>query len=706
MAGARWLGQRRFGVMFDVSMATVPAWAPVGQQAAWYWAHLDGSVRDVHLHQSPIVETLQHHRDRWAHIEHYDDFCSFLHFEDFDPDGWASLARDAGMGYVVMTAKHHDGLCWWDAPGTDRTVLNDGPGRNVLGDVARACSDVGLAFGASYSLLDWGDDEYPGRGYVDGRVHPQVLDLVERYGITSLWGDGHWGAGGDHWRSNELHAAARRINPELVIDDRWWADRHDVSVIEHRLPDTSIAEPWVFRRPLGASASYNRNEPDDFLLSAREIVALLTEVVARGGGLMLQVGPDASGAIPVGHADRLRAVGGWVRRHLDLIDRGRPWTAAGGATWGDADAHLIDVDGALHAVDISGQGSFRALVPAAGTVSTVRTIDGMDVDFEQTDRGVQLRRPPRRSQRMPAVYRVGLMSPLSEPIALFDAGPPPTTELAPLLTGARAGDIIQLGDGEYLGPAHVPDGVTLRGLGPTRTTIDGRESTAVTLGADSRLEHCRAVGGGARRGRLPRIVVRVAGQATVVLGCQVRGHVAVEASAVRIVSCVAEGVVAEHSDSVGVLRSTFTGNGTDVGVAITGGASHLIDGCEFAGHLAAVDLTGCVGASVRHNRISARWWAIRLTDTEATTVAGNAIERTMRAVDVDGGSEARITGNAAADGDSGCVLQGGTSNAEVTGNYWERCRVGLLVWGAGEHRARDNGFADLTGDGDHAVTGP
>jgi alpha-L-fucosidase len=78
----------------------------------------------------------------------------------------------------------------------------------------------------------------------------------------------------------------------------------------------------------------------------------------------------------------------------------------------------------------------------------------------------------------------------------------------------------------------------------------------------------------------------------------------------------------------------------------------------------------------------------------------------MRAVDVDGGSDARITGNVASDGDSGCVLQDGASNAEVSGNYWERCRIGLLAWNAGEFRERSNATTDLGEPDGRLVTGP
>lgn len=311
---------------------------------------------------------------------------------------------------------------------------------------------------------------------------------------------------------------------------------------------------------------------------------------------------------------------------------------------------------------------------------------------------------------MPAVYRVELEPRAEAPITLFpDAADPSTAnlgELASLLDGAEPGDIVQLGNGTYAGPAQIPDGVTVRGLGPARTTIDGDDSTGVALGADSRLEHCRVAGGGSRIGRLPRVAVRIGGRDAVMLGCRIDGHAAIEADAARLISCRAAGVVAHHADRVEVVRSSFDGMGTDIGIELNGGVGHLIDSCEVRGHLAAIALDGTVGASVRHNRMSARWWGTHLHDTDSTSVVGNAVECTMRAVDVDGGTDVEVVGNAAADGDSGCVLQGGTASAAVTGNYWERCRVGLIAWGAGEFRSRDNTCADLDDPDGAQITGP
>lgn len=707
-----WWDRRRFGLLVHTSTAAVPAWAPIGQYAEWYRAHLDGTAKDVLLHPSPMVETIAHHQARWAHVERFDDFTELLTFDAFDADEWARLAVDAGMTYTVMVAKHHDGLCWWDAPHTDHTVVSAGPRRNVLGEYADAARAAGLTFGTYYSLLDWSEPTYPSCGYVDEIVHPHVLDLVERYGSMMLWGDGHWGGGGSHWRSDELIAAARRINPSVIANDRWWADGPGVRSFEYRLPGGILADPWEMRRGLGCSFGLNRAETPDHLLSADGIVGLLAEVLAKGGHLLLAVGPDAQGRIPAAHARRLRAAGEWVARHRRLVDRAMPWTR-----WGDDHVRYVVHDGDVHAIDVSGSGRFDALARTAGRVTAVVRVladgDEAPVDFEQRDdrllllprsRFHQLSRDPDTPHVQ--VYRISLEPMPPPPIELFPAEPPETIELAPLLAGASDGQIVQLGDGTYVGPARVPDGVTVRGLGPDRTRIDGIESAAIVLGDRSRVEHCALAGGGDRIAWLPKTVVRVAGQAATMLGCRVDGHVEVAAPDGRLVSCVATGVLANGADRVAVLRCTFAGVNWDCAIDLVGGTGHVVESCDIADVLEAVRLTRTVGAHVRGNRIRARWWGVQAIDTDGTEVLANSFTRTMRAVDIDGGVYAQVTGNAVSDGDSGCVIQRGAGDTTVAGNRWERTRIGLLVWDAGDVRHHDNAAVDLLEPDAALILGP
>lgn len=702
MGAPDWWKQRRFGLMIHTSVASVPAWAPIGAYASWYRAHLDGDAHDVMLHPSPLAETTAHHHDRWAHVETYDDFVPFLSFDEFDPDGWTALARDAGMSYVVGTAKHHDGLCWWDAPGTARTTIEVGPRRNVIGELAAATERAGLVFGTSYSLLDWADPRYPTHEYVEQVLHPQVVDLVERYGSRMLWGDGHWGAGADHWRTEALLKLVRDADPDIAVNNRWGLAGDGIATFEYRIPQNIVLDrPFEVRRGIGSGFGYNRIERDEHLLSATAIVALLTEVVAKGGSLLLGVGADASGRIPELASDRLRAAGGWIRRHAALIERGRPWEQ-----WGDDECRYLVVDGVVHVVDIGGRGRFAALTRHSGLVRSVVTLDGAAVGFEQTDRGLQLDRQPRRTSRLPAVYRLEREVTPDPPVELFSAVPTPAVELAELLADAEPGTLVQLGDGRYVGPARIPAGVTVRGLGPERTVIDGAESTAVTLDDNARLEHCAVLGGGERIVWLPTWAVAMPGSGSTLIGCHIDGHVTVTGDDARIRSCRLTGVVANGVDRVDVCRSTFSGMQWDCAIDVDGGSGHVIEGNEIHRVLQAVRLRNTVGAVMRGNQITSRWWGVHLIDTEASTVAANAFSETMRAVDVDGGTQAQVTGNAVSDGDSGCVVQRGASDVEVSGNHWERCRVGLFAWDAGNVRHHDNTSVDLLQPADAVSVGP
>ena len=697
----QWWQQCRFGLFLHANLATVPAWAPVGQYADWYRAHL-GESCDTLLHPSPMVETIAHHRDRWDHVASYDEFADFLTFHDFDADAWAELAVAAGMSYTVMMAKHHDGLCWWDAPGTERTVVGVGPKRNVLGEYAAAAARAGLPFGTSYSLLDWGDPRYPTPAYVDEAVHPQVLDLVERYGSQMLWGDGHWGGGEGRWRSDDLMAAATAIDPTLVVNSRWWWDGPTVRTFEYLMPDDIVDAPWELRRGLGGSMGHNRAEPLDSLLRPAALIALLTEVLAKGGHLLLSIGADAAGRIPPERAGIVGDAGRWVGAHRDLVDRSLPWT-----TWGDNGCRYLLLDGDLHAVDLTGKARFGALARDAGRVTAV-TLSGstQSLEFEQDAAELRVRRGG--AGWTPGalgieVYRIELEPLPPPPIELFPTETVATVELAGALAGARRGQIVQLGDATYVGGGHVPDGVTVRGLGPDRTILEGFDTHAVSLGAGARLEHCAVRGGGVRIVWLPKIAVVLSGNGANLLGCTIDGHVEIGAADCRVTSCSGTGVVAADVDHVTVARSTFRGANWDCAIDITGGSGHLIESCDVADVLEAVRLTRTTGATVRGNRIRARWWGVRAVDSEGTLVVANAMSAVTRAVDIDGGTLAEVTGNAVADGDSGCVVQRGASATTVAGNRWERTRIGLLAWDSAPVKHHDNAAVDLA-EPDRTIT--
>lgn len=719
MSVTSWWRTRRYGIFVHANLATVPAWAPIGQYSDWYQSHLGEPVPDVILHPSPMVEVLAHHRERWGHVERFDDFWPLLTFDRFDADAWVDLARDAGMTYSVFVSKHHDGLCWWDAPGTDRTVRRAGPRRDVMREFATACERADIVFGTYYSLLDWADPRYPAAAYVDEVLHPQVLDLVDRYGSAVLWGDGHWGHGQDHWRTEQLIERARALRPDLIVNDRWWVAEPDVVTYEYQTPDGIVDRPWELCRGIGQSFCHNRAERAEHHMTAGDIVSLLTEVLAKGGNLLLNVGPAADGTIPELQAAPLRRAGAWVHDHADLIERSRPWT-----TWGDEHVRYLVVDDpsgdvagsaagdaidpraapVVDAVVVTPGAPLAAMSPAAGRVASVTDRAGAAIDWDQDSSGLVIRRVDRQPTSLAPVYRIAIERPAEAPVELFTSNRRGPIDLTGRFEGAGAGSIVQLGDGVHAGTVTVPAGVTLRGLGADRTVIECDQATAVVLEAGARLEHVTVRSTAARLAWFPVPAVRVGGSGVVVLGCTVDGHVAVDAGVdeTKVRATLLHGVVAEGATRTTVSRCRVTGMRWDVGIDITGGFGHLVESCELHHHLCAIRLTDTLDVTVRGNHIEARWWGVHLVGTDASHVSGNTVVRTMRAVDVDGGTTAEVSGNVVTDGDSGCIVERGASGTTVSGNRWERCRIGLLGWDAGAVRHVANAAVDLH-DPDHAV---
>jgi len=696
-----WWTSNRYGLLIHASLATVPAWAPVGHYAGWYRSHLGEAVDGAGPHPNPMVEVLAHHRRHWPEIEAYSEFADLLDFDRFDPDEWAEMAERAGMSHTIMTAKHHDGLRWWDAPGDVPSVMGAGPRRDVLGELAAAAQRSGLIFGTYYSLLDWADRRYPTSRYVDEVFHPEVLDLVDRYGSRVLWGDGNWAQPASLWRSDEVLERARTIRPDLVINDRWSASRSDFETFEISLPDRVIDEPWELCRPIGGSFGHNRNELFEHHLAATDIISLLTEVVAKGGNLLLSVGPDAHGRIPGAQLEPLLEAGRWIRPHRALLDSARPWEPDGTAIWGDTSVRYLwtsddrtskDAPGdawhSVTAIDLTGSGRFEYLDADRFEITAATTIDGHELAIDSTNSGLTIHPPSNAAAGIASVYRVRYRPRRIETLELFSTDIAAPTALAPLLADARPGDVVNLADGDYLGPAVLPDRVTLRGLGPQRTrirrldTAPGLEpgTALVTLGAGSRLEHL-AVGSSDE----PHLRdLSVTGADALMLDVTVYGDAEITADRATIRGCAFSVVTAQSVNKVRVSRSVLRGGQWETGVSIIGGSDHEVEGCEFIDHLCAIRLDNTENTTIRGNHFTSRWWAIHLRDTAATHVVANSITATMRAVDVDGGVDVLVDGNAVSAGDSGCIVERGATAVTVSGNHWSRCRIGLLVWDAGD----------------------
>ena len=268
----------------------------------------------------------------------------FDHFDPdlYDPAAWAEAAWSAGMRYVVITTKHHDGFCLWDSALTDYTAAHTPHGRDLLRPMVDAFRARGFRIGLYHSLLDWHHPEFPVDLYHPQRddadfraatahrdvhryadyLHGQVRELLTGYGrIDVLWfdfsypGRGEGAKGRDEWRSEELLALARELQPHILVNNRLDLGSGDLVTPEQVQPHGAgeSAVPWEACQTLNGSWGYHRDNLD--WKSPDLLVRMLVDGVAKGGNMLLNVGPTGRGEFEPRALDRLAAIGEWLRRH-------------------------------------------------------------------------------------------------------------------------------------------------------------------------------------------------------------------------------------------------------------------------------------------------------------------------------------------------------------------------------------------------------
>jgi alpha-L-fucosidase len=681
-----WFDECRYGMFVHANIATVPAFAPLHEYADWYWAFLEPKP-DVVLHPTcPLPEVVTWHREHHGDRP-FDDFIPALTFERFDADRYAELMDAAGMRYLVHVAKHHDGFCWWDASHTGRNSVRQGPRRDVVAELAAAVRRRGHVFGTYYSLLDWAHPAYPDRtGYVDAFMRPQIRELVERYEPAVLWGDGHWGHPGDHWRADELVAEVKSMQPDLVVNDRFFASDADFAVYEYDVPSEPPDGPWELCRGLAYSFCFNRVERDEDHLQPRDVVALLVETVAKGGNLLLNVGPRADGTLPEIQERVLREAGEWVNRNAEAIHGAERFDVPGaGRHW------YTRAGGHVHAFDLGSapEPRFRDL----GHVVAVTTPEGVALPFTSTN-DAEVLVDARAVERHPFGTRYRIDVAPAERIRVRDETRPAREwTITSRLAAAEPGEVVALPAGVYDAaagesfPLVVPDGVTLRaeeGTPLDAVVIDSGTSIAVQLGAGSTLQGLTVRGGAPGYMMIPPTCVTGAGDRITIRRCAL-ASVMISGGGGHVVAnnVIAGGKVWLAGTNASTVHGNYQhGLRWGAGIEVNGGDGHVVGDNECDDDLCAVRLTGTTNARVERNRYRTRWFGIHLFDTHGTRVERNSAEHTMRAVSIEGGSDNTVTKQFADRCDSGVVVERGAAGVTVERSWFHDCRVGLLVFEA------------------------
>lgn len=361
-------------------------------------------------------------RGEWVMFEERIDVAEYAKLSDqfdaakFDARAWAKTASDAGMKYMVMTTRHHDGFCLFDSKASNFTSTKSAAKRDFIAEYVEACRAEGLKVGLYYSPKDW---RFPGyffpELYHDSAVAlkeqcwAQIRELMTNYGpIDMLWYDGEWLAHGGvavkpgsvcewtqdpHWRTSEylktnffwesekLNTMVRELQPNIIVNNRsgWQGDFHSR---ECRIGGMRTDKPWDACHCLAGYWGWKQNGR---MLSLQSCIHLLVQIAVRDGNLLLNVGPTGSGEIESRQVDRLAQVGKWLDAYGKSIrgTRGGPFMpdSWGGTTFCGKTVYVHIQDWTEETIVLSGRSekikTFVGLTTK--TVSVNQTADRIEI---------------------------------------------------------------------------------------------------------------------------------------------------------------------------------------------------------------------------------------------------------------------------------------------------------------------------------------
>ena len=286
-------------------------------------------------------------REEWARqilqipLKEYQYYADNFNPVEFDPDAWAALAKDAGVKYIIITSKHHDGFSIFDSAYTDYDVMKAKYGKDILGPLAASCRKAAIPLGFYYSIMDWHHPDYlPRRGWETGRsvkgadfgrymdfATNQLKELVTKYDPAVLWFDGEWEHSNEEQRAFANGKMLLGMKPALLINDRLFKREPgygDFGTPENYVPATGVRNPDGTERLWEACYTmnwngwgYNRYETE--FHSSSQLIRQLIEIVSKGGNLLLNVGPQPDGRIQADFAARLRRMGEWLKTNGEAI---------------------------------------------------------------------------------------------------------------------------------------------------------------------------------------------------------------------------------------------------------------------------------------------------------------------------------------------------------------------------------------------------
>ena len=312
-----WWRDAKFGMFIHWGIYSIPA-------GVWKGEDIPGIGEWIMLRaQIPVAE--------------YEQLARDFNPVQYDADQIVHLAKQAGQKYIVLTSKHHDGFCTYKSDHTDYNIADGTPyGKDILKDLAEACQREGVKLGLYYSQTqDWHhpggngntwdydrtDEEFA--DYIENYVKPQVTEILSNYGpIAIIWFDTPQTITVE--QSQSLLDLVHELQPDCLVCGRLGNALGDYATAQdNAIPDELLAElDW--ETPATINDTWGFKTHDHNWKSSKQLIRNLVDIVSKGGNYLLNIGPDAQGAIPEPSVERLQAMGAWMDQNSESIYGTKP----------------------------------------------------------------------------------------------------------------------------------------------------------------------------------------------------------------------------------------------------------------------------------------------------------------------------------------------------------------------------------------------
>jgi len=322
-------------------------------------------------------------------VPEYEKFVASFNPEKFNAKEWVAIAKNAGIKYIVITSKHHDGFCLWDSKVTNYDVMDAAPfKRDILKELSDACKEAGVKMCFYHSIMDWHQPDAESKKsyahqnsanpdfakYREQYLKPQLKELIQKYDPAVIWFDGEWIPEWTEEQGKDLYNFLRNLKPDLIINNRVGKGRSgmqgmnkykdaagDFGTPEQEILEGTADADWESCMTMNDTWGFKKT--DNNWKSSENLIHNLIDIAAKGGNYLLNVGPTAEGLIPDASVERLKEMGDWININGEAIY----------AT--NSAKHYKEGDNIKYTLSSDGKFVYAIIVKAPGESIDIKQID-------------------------------------------------------------------------------------------------------------------------------------------------------------------------------------------------------------------------------------------------------------------------------------------------------------------------------------------